>query len=69
MTTDSTSASEASARTTTMIKWTVIETPCYPASWKVTFFGPFGEQGSNATSNFFRSAAAAWAEAARRNQR
>jgi len=50
--------------------WYVIETPCWPASWKVTCSGPWGREdfGSNDTSNFFRSAAKAQAEADKRNK-
>ena len=53
-----------------MKKWYIIETPCWPASWKVTTDGPWGRKdfGSNDTSNYFRSATEAQAEANKRNK-
>lgn len=46
------------------MRYTVSETPCYPAKWKVH---PVGRWGSNATHNYFRDLGDALDEAARRN--
>ena len=47
-----------------MTQYHVVETPCYPAKWKVE---PIDRPGDNATSNYFRTWQNAWREAERRN--
>lgn len=49
--------------------WYVLETPCWPATWKVTRDGPRGQKdwGDNATFNFFRLPEKAEKEAKKRN--
>jgi len=49
-----------------MLRYTVIETPCFPAKWWVCFLGG---GGSNDTLNFFRDKEDAWEEANLRNER
>jgi hypothetical protein len=51
-------------------KWYVLETPCYPAKWKVTFAWYVQDDcGDNDSSNYYRDQAAAQLEADRRNTR
>jgi hypothetical protein len=49
-----------------MVLWYVIETPCYPCSFKVTFGQ---DEGSNLWYHFFRTKEEAQKEADERNRK
>lgn len=50
-------------------KWHVVETPCFPCSFKVEGINWPAGHGSNSTCNFFETYAEANTEANRRNKK